>query len=115
MPAGDAQRSWFPEMLKRLKSKWKSNLSWKKYAIICEEMTEYRKKIWEKKNIKPAKRWCPNCKAYHESRPKPLSIRSMLFALKKIGMIDEEQLKTLDKSWKKYRKENKLDACGKKT
>jgi hypothetical protein len=37
----------------------------------------------------------------------------MLFALKKLNVIDDNELKALDKSWKKYRKEFNLDAYGK--
>ncbi len=78
-------------------------------------MTKYRKQIWDKRDIKPAKVWCPNCEEYHESRPQPITIRSMFFALKKIGIINDIELKKIDNSWKKYRKEFKLDACGKKS
>ena len=113
MPSGDAQRAWFPEMLVRLKSKWKPDLSWKKQISICEEMTRFREQIWNKQGIKPAKTWCSNCKNYHESRPQSITIRSMLFALKKIGVISDAEFKKIDKSWKKYRKEHELDACGK--
>ncbi len=45
MPPGDAQRAWFPEMLERLKAKWKPELTWKKQIGICEEMTEFREQI----------------------------------------------------------------------
>lgn len=114
MPSGDAQRAWFPEMLESLKAKWNPELTWKKQISICEEMTKIREQIWDQRNIKPAKIWCPNCKEYHESRPQDITIRSMLFALKKIGIINDVELKKIDKSWKKHRKENKLDACGKK-
>jgi hypothetical protein len=37
----------------------------------------------------------------------------MLFALKKINVIDHDELARLDKSWKKYRKAAGLDAYGK--
>lgn len=76
-------------------------------------MTKFREQIWDKRNIKPAKNWCPNCEEYHENRPQPITIRSMLFALKKTGSIYDDEFKVLDKSWKKYRKEHELDAYGK--
>ncbi len=57
--------------------------------------------------------WCPNCKEYHDSRPPEISIRSMLFALRKLNVIDDKGLKELDKLWKKYRKASNLDAYGK--
>ncbi len=40
MPAGDAQRAWFPEMLEDLKSYWSTDWSWKGFSVFCEVMTE---------------------------------------------------------------------------
>jgi hypothetical protein len=57
--------------------------------------------------------WCKNCQEYHDSRPPDISIRSMLFALKKIDIIDHDELASLDKSWNKYRKAAILNAYGK--
>ena len=113
MAAGDAQRAWFPEMLAELKETWNHQMSWEGCADLSQKMTIFRESIWKNRNIKPARTWCPNCKEYHHSRPPEISIRSMLFALKKINVIDHDEFKELDKSWKKYRKESNLDAYGK--
>jgi hypothetical protein len=67
----------------------------------------------ERPNIKPSRMWCKNCQEYHDSRPPDISIRSMLFALKKIDIIDHDELASLDKSWKKYRNAAILNALGK--
>ena len=112
MPAGDSQRTWFPEMLSELTVTWNPQMSWKECTDLCHKMTLFRESIWKNRDIKPAKRWCPNCQEYHDSRPAPISIRSLLFALKKIKAIDDKKLKALDKSWKKYRKTFNLDAYG---
>jgi hypothetical protein len=114
MAAGDAQRTWFPEMLEGLKVRWHRELSWEECRDLCGEMTALRTKIRESKNIKPVRAWCKNCQAHHNPTPSPLTIRSMLFALKKIGVMDEFEFKELDKMWKKYRKDNSLDARGQK-
>lgn len=113
MAAGDAQRAWFPEMLAELKEAWNHQMSWEECVALCERMTLFRESIWKNRNIKPARTWCSNCKEYHDSRPPEISIRSMLFALKKLKVIDDNELKKLDKSWKKYRKDFNLDAYGK--
>jgi len=44
----------------------------------------------------------------------PISIRSALFALRKLSVIDDDQLKILERDWNKYRKVNDLDAYGSK-
>jgi len=43
-----------------------------------------------------------------------VSIRSALFALKKIGAVTEAEQKVLDKSWRKCKAKNRLDAYGRK-
>ena len=113
MPAGDAQRAWFPEMLSELEQRWYPDMTWDEYVDFCSEMTRMRENIWKKKDIRPAKNWCPNCQEYHDSRPPPISIRSMLFALMKIKILDDNGFKELEKSWKKYRKSQNLDSYGK--
>ena len=113
MAAGDAQRAWFPEMMAKLKETWNPEMSWEECADFCQQMTAFRESIWKDRKIKPIRKWCPNCQDYHDSRPPAISIRSMLFVLKKLNVIDDNGLKALDKSWKKYRKVSNLDAYGK--
>ena len=40
MPAGDAQRAWFPAMLSELEQFWDSEMSWSLLAKFCHQMTE---------------------------------------------------------------------------
>ena len=39
-----------------------------------------------------------------------ISIRSLLFSLRKIHAISEDELNNLDNDWKKYQRKNKLNA-----
>lgn len=112
MASGDSQRAWFPEMLYDLKEKWDPSMSWEAYRELCEEMTKKRKRIKEEKGIKPVRRWCKNCQEYRNMEPAPISIRSLLFALKKISLINDEEFKRLDTEWKKYQRVNNLNAYG---
>jgi hypothetical protein len=113
MASGDSQRAWFPEMLNELKKFWKPDIPWEEVSIFIESMHSMRKDIRKKRNIKPVRMYCKNCKEYHFVEPPGVSIRSLLFALKKISVITDEEFNALDKNWKKYRKENKLDLYGK--
>ncbi len=115
MAQGDAQRAWFPEMLEMLKEQWNDELTWEQVSLLCDNMQKIRDQIRENRNIKPVKIFCKECGQYSTATPPEISIRSLLFALKKAGIVSEEQLKKLDKDWKKYRKFNNLDLYGKKT
>lgn len=57
---------------------------------------------------------CPKCGAVSRSDTAAVSIRSALFALIKIGAVTETEHKALDKRWRKYKTENRLDAYGRK-
>jgi hypothetical protein len=112
MAAGDAQRVWFPEMLDALKQYWSKEKTWEEIAIFAHKMTEERTNLRHAKGIKPAQWRCKDCGEILDLAP--ITIRSCLFALRKMNAIDEEQLKQLDKDWKKYKKKNCLDGEGKK-
>ena len=112
MPAGDAQRAWFPEMLEDLTSYWSTDWSWKGLAVFCKAMTEKRQQIKVVRGIKPPGIHCKECGS--QMVLPPISIRSALFALRKIGVIDEGDFKKHEKEWAKYRKTNSLDAYGNK-
>ena len=110
MPAGDAQRAWFAEMLEDLKSHWSSDMTWEELAVFCHDMTEKRQRIKEARNITPPRMTCKKCGG--RMVLPPVTIRSALFALRKINAIDESEFKKLDREWGKHRKANGLDACG---
>lgn len=113
MPAGDAQRAWFPEMLAELEQYWHPGISWSALAAFCQQMTAFREEIRSSKGIKPVKLDCPACGGKHTMSMNPISIRSALFALKKnLECISEDEFKDLDRNWKRYRKSNGLDAYG---
>lgn len=110
MPIGDAQRAWFPEMLDDLKLHWSSDMTWEELAVFCRDMTEKRQTVRELRGVNPPRMICKDCGGRMELPP--ISIRSALFALRKIGAVDEARFKKLDREWGKYRKANGLDAYG---
>ena len=114
MPSGDAQRVWFPEILAMLRSSWSETMSWDELANLCKHLTEVRKELRAARGIKDAVYQCRKCGGSMRSGSDRLSIRSALFALKKIGMLTETDLARLDRDWTKYRAANQLDRNGDK-
>lgn len=113
MPQGDAQRAWFPEMLRELPKKWSPEMSWTEWSELCVAMTRRRNAIRKKRGITGPWMKCRGCGGVHEMGPPPVSIRSLLFALEKAGLLEDGEFATRDKEWKKYQRSHGLDCYGK--
>jgi hypothetical protein len=114
MASGDAQRAWFPEMIEALRARWYRGISWEEVSAFVEAMQRMRDEIRASRNIKPVRMLCKKCGQYTLATPPKVSIRSLLFALKKAGLVSDAEFKDLDKEWKKYRSANQLDLYGRK-
>jgi hypothetical protein len=114
MPAGDARRVWFPEMLEELQHMWPSSVSWEELGDFCHRVTEKRKQICDSRGIKSPLVRCPACGVVARSGHPEVSIRSALFALRGTGTVGEAERKALDRSWKNYEKNRRLDPYGRK-
>jgi hypothetical protein len=112
VPSGDAQRAWFPEMLTELQQLWSEDFSWKVLITFCSRMTNFRHQIREERGIRPPVMTCSVCGKTQQQTLPDLSPRSAIFSLRKLGVISDEERKSLERSWAKYRKENDLDAWG---
>lgn len=102
-----AYKAWYREMLVAVGERWHEGLSWMECEVLCAEMTVLRTRIQEERGIKPPQMFCRNCQTYHEMKHQDVSVRALLFALKKLGAVDESELTRLDKAWKEEQKNRK--------
>lgn len=112
MPAGDAQRVWFPEMLSELRRVWSANMSRAELAALCARVTEMRMEIRRSRGILPPLTRCPACGSTSRADIAGVSVRSALFALASEGLVTEAELRRLDRDWKKHRAALRLDRFG---
>lgn len=96
-----AYKAWYKEMLAALKERWHAGLSWTECEALCVELTTMRARIVEERGIKPPKMFYRNCQAYHETMNREVSVRELLFALKKVGAVNDSEMASLDKAWQK--------------
>jgi hypothetical protein len=113
MASGDANRIWFPEIISLLKNRWNASMSWDEMIQIRNSLDETLQEIRTKRNIKAPMMWCPKCQTQHRSAPPKVSVRAMILALGRFNIENEEVVKTLERKWKSYQANNKLDLCGK--
>ena len=112
MPAGDAQRAWFPEMIERLRELWRPDLTWDEVIALLPRFEEQRLRIKEEHNIRTAVFTCKTCGAHGQSQVMPVSVRSLLFALEKSGVVSSKERKRLESAWRKHQTEKGLNGCG---
>lgn len=114
MPAGNSTRAWLPEMVDELEKRWSRTLSWEEYSPLCDRMTEMRTQLRRERGVKGPRMFCRHCNEFHEMNLGPVTIRSVLFALKKRGLLTEVELNAMDVEWRRYRSKHRLDGCGRR-
>ena len=114
MASGDAQRTWFPEMVEMLGQTWSPSLSETEWVALRDRLDTTLQTIRSERNIRPAMMWCPNCQARHRSAPPKVSVRAMLLALGRFEIASAAEVKALERRWNTYRRHNQLDRFGMK-
>lgn len=107
-------RVWFPEMLEKLKRYWKPSMPWGKVIAFCERMTVMRKELAMSKDIKPPMIHCFKCGTRARAAYPKISVRSLIFNLPKVDAATPEELKDIERDWKKFKRANGLDGYGRK-
>jgi hypothetical protein len=114
MPQGQAHTVWFPELKLFLKERWSPDLSIAYQFLLVSELNQLLDNIRAKYNIKPPMMWCPKCQKRTRSKFTPISITSMIYALKRFEICSEPEFKNLMKEWKGYSKKEGIDIYGNK-
>ena len=113
MAAGDAQRVWYPDMLAELKQHWAPDMPWDDVISFCNRMTIMRKELAIARDIKPPMMRCHDCGTRARGDYPKISVRSLIFALKKTHAIPDDELKKIDLNWKRYQRKHSLTGYGK--
>lgn len=114
MASGDAQRTWFPEMIEMLGQTWSPSISESELLALRDRLDSTLQTIRSERHILPAMMWCPNCQAHHPSAPPKVSVRAMILALGRFEMASASEVKALERRWNTYRRRNQLDRYGMK-
>jgi len=112
MPSGDAQRTWFPEMVARLQAEWHKGMSIPALIGLRDELDETLHRIRAGRNIQTAIITCRRCgMTGHAAEPR-VSVRSLILALARFEIASKDQTRALEKDWAAYRKQHRLDIEG---
>ncbi len=113
MPAGDAQRTWFPEMVDTLRREWHRSMPIAELVALCDRLDAMLHAIRSERGILPAMMNCPRCKSRHRAAPPRLSVRALILALARFGIAHVDEVRKLERSWNRYRHDQRLDLHGK--
>jgi hypothetical protein len=113
MARGDAQRTWFPEMIAMLRGEWQPPISCVALIELRDRLDATLQAIRSERNIFSPIMKCPKChREARMARPK-VSVRALILALTRFGIVPQGELKGLEKMWTRYREQNQLDLNGK--
>jgi len=115
MPAGDQQRTWFPEMVAALRAEWRAGMSWDELIALRDRLDGMLQHIRESRHIQPAtaSMLCPCCQAPMTQGSANVSVRATILALSRFGIAPEDDVKVLERRWNTSRQATGCDLHGK--
>jgi hypothetical protein len=113
MPAGDAQRTWFPEMVEALRTRWRAGQPLNEVIALRDQLDAMLHQIRAERHIHPPVVRCPKCGHVGQAAEPEVSVRAMILSLGRFGIASAAEVKALEKCWGRYRTEKGLDLNGK--
>ena len=115
MPSGDAQRTWFPEMIVRLRAEWHTGMSMPALIGLRDGLDGALQRIRAGRNIQTPIITCSKCGLTGPAAEPRVSVRALILALARFEIASKDQTRALEKEWAAYRKQYQLDVEGKAT
>jgi hypothetical protein len=112
MPAGDAQRTWFPEMVAVLRDDWNRSMSMTELIELRNRIESILSSIRSERGILPPVMTCRSCGSTRRTTPPRVSVRALILALARFEIAAVEEVRSLEKSWNRYRRRERLDMYG---
>jgi hypothetical protein len=113
MASGNAQRTWFPEMVVRLRAEWHEGMSIPALIGLRDELDGTLHRIRTGRNIKTPIITCRRCGRTGPAAEPHVSVRALILALARFEIASKDQTRALEKEWAAYRKQHRLDIAGK--
>ena len=112
LPAGDAHRVWFPEMVATLRSAWDETMPLPELVRLCDDLNGMLQQIRHERKILPPVIHCRSCGRTGRAAEPRVSVRAVILAAARFGLASPTIAKRLEREWAKYRVQNGLDLYG---
>lgn len=113
MPSGDPQRTWFPEMIIRLRSNWHEGMSMPALISLRDDVDEMLQCIRAARNIQTPIITCRKCGMTGPAAQRHVGVRALILALSRFEIASRDKTRMLEKDWATYRKNRRLSPEGK--
>jgi hypothetical protein len=113
MPSGDAQRTWFPEMVVRLRAEWHAGMSMPALINLRDELESMLHLIRDSRNIQTPIITCRRCGMTGPAAEPHVSVRALILALTRFEIAPKDETRAIEKAWATYRKQHRLSIEGK--
>ena len=113
MPAGDAHRTWFPEMVEELRRRWKPDSPFRELIELSDNLDLQVTQIRTERHIRPPMIRCSKCGHSGRAAEPRVSVRAVILAASRFGIESQTVTRAVERRWAKYRTENELDLYGK--
>ena len=112
MPGGDPQRVWLPEMVEQLRTRWHEGMSIDAVVTLRDDLDAMRGDIRSTRQICAPITTCQRC-GYAGRQPEPhVSVRALILALERFGIVSTAATRGLEKAWATHRQQHGLDLYG---
>jgi hypothetical protein len=113
MPSGDAQRTWFPEMIVRLRAEWHAGMSMPALIGLRDELDGTLQWNRDGRNIQTPIIKSRKCGKTGPAVEPHVSVRALILALARFEITSKDRTRALEREWAGYRKQHQLDDEGK--
>jgi hypothetical protein len=113
MPTGDAQRTWFPEMVVQLRAEWQTGMSMPALISLRDELDGMLHRIRASRMIRTPIITCRKCGMTGPAAEPHVSVRALILALARFEIASKDETHAMEKAWAAYRKQHALGIAGK--
>jgi hypothetical protein len=100
-------------MIEILRARWNVGLAFAALIELRDELDTMVHRIRAERLIRPPLIKCPRCGHVGEAAEPDVTVRAVILSAGRFGTAPAEEVKTLEKRWAAYRKQNGLDLYGK--
>jgi hypothetical protein len=99
-------------MIDALGQEWKPAMTWEQVIALRDRLDAMLKEIRFSRGIRPPTMWCTVCNQRTQQAAPSVSVRALILALGRFGIVGGVEVKSLEKRWAKHREDNDLDRNG---